>query len=34
VDVGAYYLTRLLSKPVSPAFAAFQDWLSGVCAEP
>lgn len=25
--VGAYWLTRLLSKPATPAYAAFQDWL-------
>lgn len=33
VEVGAYWLTRLLSKPATPAYAAFRDWLLEACAE-
>ncbi|WP_313737898.1 LysR substrate-binding domain-containing protein, partial [Sphingobium yanoikuyae] len=28
VDVGGYWLTRLLSRPDSPAMAAFRAWLA------
>ena len=31
VDAGAYWLTRLISKPPTRAMQAFQDWLSGAC---
>lgn len=31
VDVGAYWLTRLISKPPTPALEAFERWLLGVC---
>ncbi|MGC3979705.1 MAG: transcriptional regulator GcvA [Steroidobacteraceae bacterium] len=27
VDVGSYWLTRLISKPLTPGIKAFQDWL-------
>lgn len=27
VDVGAYWITRLMSRPETPAMAAFRDWL-------
>ncbi len=27
VDVGAYYLTRLMTKPQTPSMKAFRDWL-------
>lgn len=33
VEVGAYWLTRLLSKPATPAYAAFRDWLLEACCE-
>jgi LysR family transcriptional regulator, regulator of gene expression of beta-lactamase len=29
---GSYWLTRLNSKEVTPAMAAFQSWIEGVCA--
>jgi LysR family transcriptional regulator, regulator of gene expression of beta-lactamase len=28
IDVGGYWLTKLISKPLSPAMAAFKSWLS------
>jgi len=31
VDVGGYWLTRLISKPVTRAMAAFQAWLTTAC---
>lgn len=31
VDVGAYWLTRLMSKEVTPAMQSFRAWLIGVC---
>ncbi|MBY0448475.1 MAG: LysR family transcriptional regulator [Hyphomonadaceae bacterium] len=31
-SVGAYWLTRLLSKPATPAYTAFGDWLRDQCA--
>lgn len=31
VDVGAYWFTRLISKPPTPALAAFEQWLLAVC---
>ncbi|MCV2419872.1 transcriptional regulator GcvA [Paucibacter sp. DJ2R-2] len=31
VDVGAYWLTRLLTRPPSPAMVAFRAWLLGQC---
>lgn len=33
VETGAYWLTRLLSKPPSPAYVAFRDWLRHSCAD-
>ncbi len=30
VDRGAYWLTRLASRPVSPAMASFSQWLEGM----
>jgi LysR family transcriptional regulator of beta-lactamase len=32
VDVGAYWLTRLMSKPPTRAMQAFQTWLVSCCA--
>lgn len=32
VDVGAYWLTRLISKEETPALAAFRSWLTAQCA--
>jgi LysR family transcriptional regulator of beta-lactamase len=32
VDAGAYWLTRLISKPPTAAMQAFQAWLTAVCA--
>jgi LysR family transcriptional regulator of beta-lactamase len=32
VDAGAYWLTRLISKPPTRAMAAFQSWLTAACA--
>lgn len=32
VDVGAYWLTRLISKPPTRAMEAFQNWITGTCA--
>jgi LysR family transcriptional regulator of beta-lactamase len=32
VDVGAYWLTRLISKPPTQAMNAFQTWLCAACA--
>lgn len=32
VDVGAYWLTRLISKPPTRAMEAFRDWLGEACA--
>ena len=31
VDVGGYWLTRLISKPPTRAMQAFQAWLAQVC---
>lgn len=31
-NVGAYWLTRLLSRPATPAYTAFGDWLRDQCA--
>lgn len=31
VDVGAYWLTRLISKPPTRAMQAFQDWITAAC---
>ena len=31
VDVGAYWLTRLISKPPTPALTAFERWLLAAC---
>lgn len=33
VSVGCYWLTRLKSRPVTPAMAAFRDWLFGEIGE-
>jgi LysR family transcriptional regulator of beta-lactamase len=33
VDVGAYWITRLISKPPTRAMQAFQAWLVSRCAE-
>jgi LysR family transcriptional regulator of beta-lactamase len=33
VDVGGYWLTRLISRPPTPAMRAFRDWLTMRCAE-
>jgi LysR family transcriptional regulator of beta-lactamase len=32
VDVGAYWLTRLMSRPLTRAMEAFQVWLTAACA--
>jgi LysR family transcriptional regulator of beta-lactamase len=32
VDAGAYWLTRLISKPTTRAMDAFQSWLTAACA--
>jgi LysR family transcriptional regulator of beta-lactamase len=33
VDVGAYWLTRLISRAPTQAMAAFKDWLTACCSE-
>lgn len=33
IDVGAYWLTRLISKPPTPAMNAFKTWLAARCRE-
>jgi len=33
-DAGAYWLTRLISKPPTRAMEAFQTWLTAACAGP
>jgi LysR family transcriptional regulator of beta-lactamase len=33
IDAGAYWLTRLISKPQTRAMTAFQTWLTAACAQ-